>query len=50
MQTIGYTLDKKANAFYMEELFRLVGEIALKETVSPRVRFIMRDLTELRVS
>ncbi|CAN0452181.1 unnamed protein product, partial [Scytosiphon promiscuus] len=50
MQTIGHTLDNATNAFFMKELFRLVGEIALKETVSPRVRFIMRDLTELRVS
>lgn len=49
IRTIGSTLDSPLNRTYMKELFRLMDKIANNKTINSRMRFMIRDLEELRV-
>ncbi|CAN0104148.1 unnamed protein product, partial [Scytosiphon promiscuus] len=48
IRTIGSTLDTDKNTLYMKELFRLMDKIANNKTINSRMRFMIRDLEELR--
>eukprot|EP00752_Nemacystus_decipiens_P016320 g14595.t1 len=48
IRTIGSKLDSPNNRTYMKELFRLMDKIANNKTINSRIRFIIRDLEELR--
>ena len=50
MATIGSTLDTDKNNFYMKEIFRLLERHANNKFINSRMRFMIRDLVELRVS
>lgn len=49
IRTIGSTLDTDKNTLYMKELFRLMDKIANNKNINSRMRFMIRDLEELRV-
>lgn len=49
MATIGSTLDKETNRVYMKEIFRLLDRHANNNKVNSRLRFMIKDLEELRV-
>eukprot|EP00752_Nemacystus_decipiens_P007539 g6737.t2 len=48
IRTIGSTLDSPNNRTYMKELFRLMDKIANNKSINSRMRFMIRDLEELR--
>ncbi|CAN0217886.1 unnamed protein product [Scytosiphon promiscuus] len=48
MYTIGSTFDAGRNTLFVNELFRLMGEIASDERVCPRMRLMLKGLEELR--
>lgn len=47
--TIGSTLDTDRNTVYMKEIFRLLERHANNKGINSRMRFMIRDLDELRV-
>ncbi|CAN0525103.1 unnamed protein product [Ectocarpus sp. 12 AP-2014] len=49
IRTIGSTLDTSKNTLYMKEIFRLMDKIANNKSINSRMRFMIRDLEELRV-
>lgn len=49
IRTIGSTLDTDKNTLYVKELFRLMDKIANNKNINSRMRFMIRDLEELRV-
>ncbi|CAN0036883.1 unnamed protein product, partial [Hapterophycus canaliculatus] len=48
IRTIGSTLDTDKNTLYVKELFRLMDKIANNKNINSRMRFMIRDLEELR--
>lgn len=50
MATIGSKLDTDKNSLYMKEIFRLLDRHANNKYINSRMRFMIRDLDELRVS
>lgn len=50
MATIGQRLDSERNEFYMQEIFRLLSRHSNNQKINSRMRFMIRDLEELRVS
>ncbi|CBJ33927.1 eukaryotic initiation factor 4G [Ectocarpus siliculosus] len=48
IRTIGSTLDTSKNTLYMKEIFRLMDKIANNKSINSRMRFMIRDLEELR--
>lgn len=48
--TIGSTLDQEKNKIYVKEIFRILERHANNKTINSRMRFMIRDLDELRVS
>lgn len=49
IRTIGSTLDTEKNTVYMKDIFRLLDKHANNKAINSRMRFMIRDLAELRV-
>lgn len=50
MATIGGRMDTERNEFYLQEVFRLLSRHGNNQKINSRLRFMIRDLDELRVS
>lgn len=50
MATIGMRMDTERNGFYTGEVFRLLARHGNNPKINSRLRFMIRDLEELRVS
>ncbi|CAN0386413.1 unnamed protein product, partial [Discosporangium mesarthrocarpum] len=48
MVTVGKELDKEKNKDYMAELFRLLNRHANNMKLNSRMRYMIKDLEELR--
>ncbi|CAN0487222.1 unnamed protein product, partial [Scytosiphon promiscuus] len=48
IRTIGSTLDTEKNTVYMKDIFRLLDKHANNKAINSRMRFMIRDLAELR--
>lgn len=49
MATIGSRLDTERNHSYLQEVFRMLGRHGNNPKINSRLRFMIRDLDELRV-